>query len=382
MFQALMLFLISVGGMFGNSVMITKFFLLKNEDKLNFHRIMILLSMYDNVLILMSLLLFVAPTLSELYKFGVFNYIAPVALPIGEIAITGSIYSTIAITVERFLVVCCPFYAVSHRWSAKRYILPIVIFSLVYNIPIFFEIKTGVLNCTQPQTTPIASFNHTNSENLSKFSEVIGETVNLSKTCIKELSERSIHSYDCGNTTDCVFQKYLPTDIRQDYTYFTFYHIILDLIFKCLIPFMTLIILNTMMIKRLVEHHSESKVVQNLGLENKNVSSTLITGEDKKRKTSFLNKFSKAPNSREKFLARVNLIIVFFFILCHSIRWVPHFYEILFGLDDWPVWITNVNYINHFAILLTSSINCCIYYNLPSRIIFAHSRKCPVNYIT
>lgn len=329
----------------------------------------------------MSLLLFVAPTLSKMYKFGVFNYIAPVALPIGEIAITGSIYSTIAITVERFLVVCCPFYAVSHRWSAKRYILPIVIFSLIYNIPIFFEIKTDVLNCTQIFSTPISSPNDTSFKSVTNSPDIMGAAMNLTKVCLKELSERNISNDDCGVTEYCAFQKYMPTDIRQNYTYFTLYHIILDLIFKYLIPFMTLIILNTMMIKRLVEHHSKSKV-QIEEHENKITSSTLIPGEEKERKTSFLNKISKVPNNREIFLAKVNLIIVLFFILCHSIRWIPHFYEILFGLDDWPVWITKVNYINHFAILLNSSINCCIYYNLPSRIMFAHSRKCPVNYVS
>ena len=379
MFQALMLFLISVGGLFGNSVMITKFFRMKNENKLNFHRIMILLSMYDNVLILMCFLLFVAPTLSELYKFGWFNYIAPVALPIGEIAITGSIYSTIAITVERFLVVCCPFYAISHRWSAKRYILPIVIFSVLYNIPIFFEIKTEEINCTQIYTTTLSSLNIT--EKTIKSSEILAATVNLSIVCQKELSERRISDYECGLTEDCIFDKYLPTDIRQNYTYFTVYHIVLDLIFKCLIPFVMLIILNTMMIKKLVEHNSESKVLPQEDLQNKIVTSTLIPSEIKERKPSFLSRMSQKPNNREIFLAKVNLIIVFFFILCHCIRWVPHFYEILFGLDNWPIWITIVKHINHFAILLTSSINCCIYYNLPSRIMIAHSRKCPVNYI-
>ena len=189
MFQALMLLLISVGGLFGNSVMITKFFLMENEHKLNFHRIMILLSMYDNVLILMCLLLFVAPILSELYKFGAFNYIAPVALPVGEIAITGSIYSTIAITIERFLVVCCPFYAIYHWWSAKRYILPIVVFSMLYNIPIFFEIKVEVVNCASTNPTLISSLNNTLSENSTTFSQA---TRNLSKVCLNELSERGI----------------------------------------------------------------------------------------------------------------------------------------------------------------------------------------------
>ncbi len=49
----------------------------------------------------------------------------PKALPVAQIAMTGSIYSTLAITIERYLIVCHPFYTVSHSWKAKRYIVPI-----------------------------------------------------------------------------------------------------------------------------------------------------------------------------------------------------------------------------------------------------------------
>ena len=81
---------------------------------------------------------------SEGYKSsGAHFYILPRALPLAQIALTGSIYSTLAITVERYLIVCHPFYTVSHKWSAWRYILPIVTFSLVYNLPKFFELYTG-----------------------------------------------------------------------------------------------------------------------------------------------------------------------------------------------------------------------------------------------
>jgi hypothetical protein len=57
-----------------------------------------------------------------------------------QIALTGSIYSTLAITVERYLTVCHPFYTVSHRWSATHYVAPIVTFSFLYNLPKFFEL--------------------------------------------------------------------------------------------------------------------------------------------------------------------------------------------------------------------------------------------------
>lgn len=59
-----------------------------------------------------------------------------------QIGLTGSIYFTMAITVERYLTVCHPFYKLSHEWPAKAYIIPIFLFSFLYNIPKFFELKT------------------------------------------------------------------------------------------------------------------------------------------------------------------------------------------------------------------------------------------------
>jgi hypothetical protein len=47
-----------------------------------------------------------------------------------------------AITVERYLTVCHPFYKLSHEWPAKYYVIPIFSFSFLYNIPKFFELKT------------------------------------------------------------------------------------------------------------------------------------------------------------------------------------------------------------------------------------------------
>merc|ERR1712061_396168 len=55
---------------------------------------------------------------------------------------TGSLYCQIGFTIERYLVVCHPFYTVAKQWSVKRYIIPLVTFSIFYNLPKFFELDT------------------------------------------------------------------------------------------------------------------------------------------------------------------------------------------------------------------------------------------------
>jgi hypothetical protein len=55
--------------------------------------------------------------------------------------ISGSIFTTMAVATERFITVCHPFFKISHPWSARRYIIPILIFSIAYNAPKLGEFK-------------------------------------------------------------------------------------------------------------------------------------------------------------------------------------------------------------------------------------------------
>ena len=89
---------------------------------------------------------------------SVYDHLVPVALPLAQIGMTSSIYFTLAIAVERYTTVCHPFYKVNYHphccvhhhhhhhqvsssWSSAGYILPIITFSVFYNIPKFFELQ-------------------------------------------------------------------------------------------------------------------------------------------------------------------------------------------------------------------------------------------------
>ena len=97
-------------------------------------------------------------------------------LPLAQVGLTGSIFFTLAVTMERYFTVCHPFYKFRHSWSAWAYIgkdeaktvfsllktvltnvltlpepvstlpvlVPIIVFSIGYNIPKFLELYPSV----------------------------------------------------------------------------------------------------------------------------------------------------------------------------------------------------------------------------------------------
>ncbi|XP_023324623.1 FMRFamide receptor [Eurytemora carolleeae] len=105
-----------------------------------FHQLMLTLAVFDLLYVVISLILFGVPGLFPwVYDFVEFNHLISIILPFAQIGLTGSIYLTLAISIERYTTVCHPFFKLYHSWSAKFYIIPISMFSVLYNIPKFFE---------------------------------------------------------------------------------------------------------------------------------------------------------------------------------------------------------------------------------------------------
>ena len=140
-FQVILVMVSGVLGIIGNILLIKLF--MYSEVKLNFHKLMITLAIYDTINVSLCILVFSIPELFEAYiSSGVYAYVVPKAIPMIQVALTGSVYCTVAISLERYLTVCHPFYVTTKRWSEKRYIIPIILFSILYNLPHFLELTT------------------------------------------------------------------------------------------------------------------------------------------------------------------------------------------------------------------------------------------------
>jgi hypothetical protein len=62
------------------------------------------------------------PTLSEPFYIWLLPYLTPFTLPLIHIALTGSVYSVVAVALERFMTVCYPFRQCKVRYTADKFL--------------------------------------------------------------------------------------------------------------------------------------------------------------------------------------------------------------------------------------------------------------------
>ena len=84
-----------------------------------------------------------------------------------QISLTGSCYTTIAITIERFLAIRLPFFIQKHNVKARVFILPIVIYCLVYNSPRFFEYEILYLGCVDFKNGSYSTLEYDQANNIT-----------------------------------------------------------------------------------------------------------------------------------------------------------------------------------------------------------------------
>ncbi|XP_059084570.1 FMRFamide receptor-like [Tigriopus californicus] len=133
--------IVGIIGLVGNMLSIAVLCRRDMDLKPMFRQILVTLISFDIGCIIFNLLLFSLPLLSNSYSEGVFPYIVPVVLPFAQISLTGSIYCTLAVAIERYVSVCHPLRTPSDCTGTLS-IIGLIVFSVAINICRFLEFET------------------------------------------------------------------------------------------------------------------------------------------------------------------------------------------------------------------------------------------------
>lgn len=144
--NGILLNVVGVLGILGN--ILSMIILSRPQMRSSINYLLIGLARCDTVLILTSILLFGVPAIYpytgylRYYYLRLLPEISRVVYPLAMSAQTASVYLTLTVTLERYVAVCHPLRAraLCTYGRARIYVVVIIIFSICYNIPRFFEV--------------------------------------------------------------------------------------------------------------------------------------------------------------------------------------------------------------------------------------------------
>nr|WDS50847.1 FMRFamide receptor like protein [Palaemon carinicauda] len=134
-------------GIAGNLISIT--ILSRRKMRSSINCCLIGLTSFDMIVTSTSILMFGLSGICDYtgamtwYANGFYQRVMPFVYPLGMIAQTGSIYLTVTVTVERYVAVCRPLQArsICTYGRAKVYVMVVAFFSIIYNLPRFWEVS-------------------------------------------------------------------------------------------------------------------------------------------------------------------------------------------------------------------------------------------------
>ncbi|XP_046545289.1 FMRFamide receptor-like [Haliotis rubra] len=142
--------LIIVLGLVGN--MLTVIVLTNKTMRTSTNCFLMALAIWDSIVLLVTFFLISLGEFTEEYKYTVFPYIVAFIYPLGLVAQMITIWLTVSFTVERYIAVCHPLKAAGMCTinRARMVIIGVCFVSLLYNIPRWLEYQ--VLAFTHPPT--------------------------------------------------------------------------------------------------------------------------------------------------------------------------------------------------------------------------------------
>ncbi len=293
--------LVPVAGSVGVLGNVLSILVLKGKDldmTASFVNLLCALCVFDSLFIVAVNLFYTLPLHSEFYERELIPYLTPILLPLIHIVLTGSVYSVVAVAVERYWIICDPFNrGVGHHahQTGKRFILILVIFSALYNVNKFFEVSVG--------------------------SAVFEE----------EVWNETLSTHQIQNVSRSVV---VITNLRKDPNYLRAI-IILNFIVMVVLPLLILSVCHILTFRKIRENTQRHNAIS-------------------------------SHQKRDDAMAMLFFIIILFFVVCHSGKFVLNFYEIsqlFYDEEDkkWPLWAFLLTRINHFLLVINSSVNFFIY---------------------
>jgi len=146
-FEGVLVTVCGVVGLLGNILTIAV--LLRPVFKDCFHKLLLALACFDSLFILCAGANYACKGLDA--QSSLYNSLFPFLIhPFSYIGLCGSVFLTVAISVERFLGICYPLQFPPHTRRAWFYLLPTVLAALLVNIPRFLETKLTDSNKLAP----------------------------------------------------------------------------------------------------------------------------------------------------------------------------------------------------------------------------------------
>jgi len=129
-------------GIAGNVLCLFVFSTRNLDLKPAFANLLKCLSVFDIIFLACVIWLYALPLLIPASE-EIEPFTTPYILPFTHIALTGSVYTVVAVALERFYNVCRPFNRnLGSVLNGRGYIITITVFSILYNLVKFFEFET------------------------------------------------------------------------------------------------------------------------------------------------------------------------------------------------------------------------------------------------